>query len=178
MIIAFFPCTRFEDQILLYFRGDTCTIQKHPIDKKLEYSMRLHTELHRNYMDISKLCLIAIKRNLKLIIENPYAEQHYLKRYWCVKPSIIDHDRRDNGDYFRKPTQYFFVGFEPKYNFLMEPIPNNTVDIKMPIRSARKDMWDAVGAADRQTARSMMHPDYANRFIRQYILDAGKLEGD
>jgi hypothetical protein len=171
VIIAFFPCTRFEDQILLHFRGDVYQMKNYTLDKKLMCSMKLHEELHKNYMVISKLVMIAIKNNLKLIIENPYAEQHYLKRYWCVKPKIIDMDRRENGDYFRKPTQYFFINCEPKYNFLLEALPNNRVAVKMPIRTARKEVWDAVGASDRKTARSMIHPDYANRFIRQYLID-------
>lgn len=171
VIMAFFPCTRFEDQILLHFRGDVNQMKNYTQEMKLKCSMKLHEELSRNYAVISKLALIAIQRGLKLIIENPYAEQHYLKRYWCVKPKIIDRDRRENGDYFRKPTQYFFIGLEPKCNFLLEGIPNNAVIAKMPIRTTTKEIMDAVGAADRKTARSMIHPDYANRFIRQYILE-------
>ena len=171
LILAFFPCTRFEDQILLHFRGDVNQMKNYSPENKLHCSMKLHEELHRNYMTISMLALIAIERNLKLVIENPYSEQHYLKRYWCIKPYIVDTDRRDNGDYFRKPTQYFFIGLKPKCNFLFEAVPNNSISIKMPIRTTRKEVIEAVGAKDRQAARSMIHPQYANRFIRQYLID-------
>ena len=171
IVLAFFPCTRFEDQVLLAFRGENCG-NKDNDTEKLNRSMELHNELHRNYMLISELALIAIKRGIRLVIENPYSDQHYLKRYWCLKPSLIDKDRRDDGDYFRKPTQYYFLNFKPQQRFLFEAIPYNAIDVKMPIRYMPKEVIEKVGAKDRATARSMIHPDYANRFIRKYLIDA------
>lgn len=171
LILAFFPCTRFEDQIILSFRGDTYQYTKYKDDQKLKVSMKLHEELHRNYIVISKLVLLAKERDFQLVIENPFSEQHYLRRYWCIKPALIDKDRRENGDYFRKPTQYFFINIEPKDNFLFEPIPYNSIDVKFPIRTMRKDVQQMVGVDDRSKARSMIHPDYANRFIRQHLID-------
>lgn len=170
IILAFFPCTRFEDQALLLYRGEHYGDKNSDMDK-LKRSMGLHDELHRNYMLISELALIAIKKQIKMVIENPYSEQHYLKRYWCLKPSVIDKDRRDNGDYFKKPTQYYFINFQPKQNFLFEAIPYNAIETRAPIRFMNKDIVEKVKAKDRIAARSMIHPQYANRFIRQYLID-------
>jgi len=39
MILAFFPCTRFEDQIQLYFRGNACGQKKWTDIQKLEYDL-------------------------------------------------------------------------------------------------------------------------------------------
>ena len=50
--------------------------------QRLEYDLKLHNELHRYYSLISKLAIICMDRNIPLIIENPYSEQHYLRRYW------------------------------------------------------------------------------------------------
>ena len=163
LILAFFPCTRFEDQILLKFRGDLFQMKNYTDEQKLLADLQLHEELHENYETITMLALIAIRRNLKLMIENPIAEQHYLKRYWCLKPTIIDKNRRDNGDYFKKPTQYFFIGFEPKYNLVFEPI--EYVEHRKEIYLTAKD------GKSRQVRRSEIHPQYANRFIRQYLID-------
>ena len=91
-----------------------------------------------------------------MILENPAGEQHYLTRYWCVKPKVIDKNRRKNGDYFKKPTQFWFFNFEPKFNFIFEAL--DWVEPKT---------WSNLS----QTERSMIHPQYADRFIRQYILD-------
>ena len=156
MIIAFFPCIRFEEQVLLNFRGDNSGYKNWSTKKKLSNCLKLHNELNRNYELITKLAIICIDKNIPLIIENPYGEQHYLKRYWCIKPEIIDMNRRENGDYFIKPTQFWFVNCEPKYNMIFEPlefVKYKTVD------------------SQNQVGRSMIHPQYANRFIREFILE-------
>ena len=163
IIFAFFPCTRFEAKIPLGFRGEMYQQKKWDDIQKLEYSMNLHKELHRNYMLISELAEIALKRGLRLIIENPYTQPHYLTTYWCIKPKIIDKNRRENGDYMEKPTQFFFIGCEPKQNFIFEPI--EYVELR------KNDSMEGKDGKSRQERQSEMHPQYANRFIRQYILD-------
>ena len=162
LILAFFPCTRFEAQVIMYFRGDANGLDKWNIEQKLKYAMDLHEELHHYYMLISKLVLIALKKNLKLVIENPYNEQHYLKRYWCIKPKIIDFDRRQWGDYFMKPTQYYFINFEPKNNLILDE-GLEFVEKKKVIDCALCDK-----------ERSLIHPQYARRFIRSYLIDGNE----
>lgn len=161
IIFAFFPCTRFEARIPLGFRGEMQQQKKWDDIRKLEYSMNLHKELHRNYMLISELAEIALKRGLKLIIENPYTQPHYLTTYWCIKPKIIDKNRRENGDYMEKPTQFFFIGFNPRDNLIFEPIDYVEKRIVATVK----------GDKSRQVLRSEIHPQYANRFIRQYLID-------
>lgn len=129
----------------------------------MEYSIQLHEELNELYVLISKLVCIAEKRKLKLIIENPYTQPHYLTTYWSLKPSLIDKDRTQDGDYYKKPTQYWFINCEPKNNFIFEPI--EYVE-KKTIRKVR-----GTDTTTRKTERSMMHPQYARRFIKQYILE-------
>lgn len=162
LILAFFPCTRFEARIPLEFRGEAYQQKNWDDVKKLEYSMKLHDELHRNYELISKLAFIAITRDLKLVIENPYTQPHYLTTYWCLKPSLIDKDRQLNGDYYKKPTQFWFIGFNPKQNLVFEPI--DYVEGKVIATVSGEN------GKSRTTMRSMIHPQYANRFIRQYLI--------
>lgn len=154
--IAFFPCTRFDNQINLNFRGENYGMRDWDTTRKLRYDLKLHQELSRNYEVITKLAMIAFEKNIKLIIENPYSEEHYLRRYWCIKPLIIDYDRRDRGDHYKKPTQYFFLNRKPSNNLLFEG-----VEIK---KSKR------VSYTRNQVERSMISSDYANRFIREFIL--------
>ena len=162
LILAFFPCTRFEARIPLEFRGEAYQQKNWDDVKKLEYSMKLHDELHRNYELISKLAIIAITQDLKLVIENPYTQPHYLTTYWCLKPSLIDKDRQLNGDYYKKPTQFWFIGFNPKQNLVFEPI--DYVEGKVIATVSGEN------GKSRTTMRSMIHPQYANRFIRQYLI--------
>ena len=155
-IIAFFPCIRFEAQVLLNFRGENSGYKNWSLRKKLSNDLKLHNELNRNYELITELYIICIDKNILLIIENPYSEQHYLKRYWCIKPKIIDMNRRERGDHFIKPTQYWFINCEPKNNFIFEPLYETEYKTV--------DSQNTVG-------RSMIHPQYANRFIREFIID-------
>lgn len=174
VIIAFFPCTRFENQIMLSFRGQSKQFKTRSTEQKIKYDMGLMDELNRNYHLVCMLFLICLERGLKLIMENPYSEEHFLRRYWCVSPAIIDKDRRENGDYYAKPTQYWFLNLEPKCNFLLEPIKYNHLGEKDAIRRLNSSMYrDKMGDVSLRVERSMIHPDYANRFIRQYILENG-----
>ena len=160
IIMAFFPCTRFESRIQLAYRGESYQLLNYSDRDKLEISMQLHRELHENYDVISKMVCIALDKNLKMIIENPYTQPHYLTQFWCIKPKIVDKNRRENGDYMEKPTQYFCINFEPKQNVIFEPI-----------EFVEKRKVDYIQGKDRARIRSEIHPQYANRFIRQFILD-------
>lgn len=160
IIMAFFPCTRFESRIVLGFRGEQHQ-QKNKSDReKLEYAMMLHKELHTNYETISQMVCVCLDRGLKMIIENPYTQPHYLTNYWCIKPKLIDKNRRLDGDYMEKPTQFFFINCEPKENLVFEPI-----------EYVPKKRIDYIQGKNRARERSEIHPQYASRFIRKYIID-------
>ena len=162
IIMCFFPCTRFEDQILLSFRGEQYQDRTLTDLSKLERCIKLHGELHENYTLICMLMIICIKKELKIVFENPYSVQHYLQRYWCLKPQIIDKDRTRDGDYYVKPTQYFFVGFSPKNNLVLEPLEF--------VKKYNIEKGGVEGISC-TTARSMIHPQYASRFIKKYLID-------
>ena len=161
IIMAFFPCTRFEQQILLWFRGDAMQQKNWSLEKKLEKDLSLHSELSKNYEIITKLVIVCLRKQLRLIIENPYNEQHYLSKYWCIKPKYIDFDRTKKGDYFKKPTQYFFINIEPKCNLVFDGI-----EIK-----EKKKISECFGRENFQVERSMISKDYAKRFIQEFILE-------
>lgn len=167
LILAFFPCTRFESRVPLWFRGEAQQQKNWDIYQKLDYSMNLHDELHEFYLLISKLVYVAKKKGLRMVIENPYMQPHYLTTYWCLRPTLIDKDRTQNGDYYKKPTQYWFINFEPHYNLVFEPL--DYVETQVISKVKKKDGLSV------KTQRSMIHPQYANRFIREYLIDEKEL---
>lgn len=61
LIMAFFPCTRFEAKIPLLFRGESHGMENWNDIRKLEYSMKLHEELHELYMLICKLFIVVLR---------------------------------------------------------------------------------------------------------------------
>lgn len=162
VIMAFFPCTRFEAKVPLSFRGEAPQQKNWNDLKKLQYSMKLHGELHNLYEKLCELTVVAERKGLRMVIENPVTQPHYLTTYWCIKPSVIDRDRTNDGDYYKKPTQYFFIGFEPSFNIVMEPL-----DV---VKTRTIAGCRATETTSRQVERSMMHPQYARRFIKKYIL--------
>lgn len=155
LVIAFFPCIRFEDQIKMRFRGQTYKQNERPLIDNLEEDLKLFDELHHLYSLVTKLAIICIRKNLRLIIENPYSSTHTLTEYWCIKPKIIDVDRTRRGDWFKKPTQYWFINCEPKHNFIF---------------GKEKQCETKINVLCGTVERSMINPIYANRFIREFIL--------
>ena len=121
LIIAFFPCIRFEDQIQMHFRGTAIQMKNWTTEQKLENDLKLHRELSQMYGLVTKLAIICLRRKIPLIIENPYSTTHYLVKYWAIPATIIDKDRTIRGDFYKKPTQYYFINCEPKYNMILEP---------------------------------------------------------
>lgn len=160
IVMAFFPCTQFETQKTMFFRGEAYQ-QTNWIDKqKLEYCIKQHDTLNEFYKLISELVIVCIDRNIKLVIENP-CNNHYLEKYWCLKAQIHDYNRKENGDYYKKPTQYWFINCEPKNNLVFEGIElQKGGTIKKPLK-----------IKNRAVTRSMISPTYARRFIKTYILD-------
>ena len=65
LIFAFFPCTRFEAKVPLAFRGELPQQSKWTDEKKLEYSMQLHEELHQLYLLICKLFSVCLRGGIE-----------------------------------------------------------------------------------------------------------------
>ena len=55
IVLAFFPCVRFENQIMLSFRGQAKQMKKWSMKEKIEYDMHLMNRLKENYMIVCKL---------------------------------------------------------------------------------------------------------------------------
>ena len=164
LVFAFFPCTRFEAKIPLSFRGESFQQSKWTDEQKLEYSMKLHDELHELYIRICKLFSICLRGGWRMIVENPYTQPHYLTTYFPVRPSLIDKDRALNGDYYKKPTQFWFVNCQPEQSILFEPLEY--------VGTHKISHAEKLNAnASRTVKRSMIHPQYARRFIKQFVID-------
>ncbi len=157
--IAFFPCTMFQENNALWFSGRAYQMKKYSLTQKMDVCIERHQKLHLFYTRLCQLTRLYAEKGMKLIIENPATTPHYLTTYW-IAPSFTDKDRRKNGDHFKKPTQFWFINCEPKNNFLFEPI-----------EYCETKRIEHLKGSDRTVQRSMIHPQYANRFIRQQILE-------
>lgn len=68
LVMAFFPCTRFEAQIQLWFSGNNYGERSWDDEKKLSYAMQLHKELHKMYLLISKLFVLSLRGGGKWLL--------------------------------------------------------------------------------------------------------------
>lgn len=157
LILAFFPCTRFEESITLHYRGNATQMRNWSDKQKLDYVYKLHQELNLFYELFYKMYRHCLDNGLRLIVENPYCSQHYLVQYFPIKASLIDMDRTKRGDYYKKPTQYWFVNCKPENKMLAEATCSQIQ--KRTIRHTSN-----------KVERSMISKEYANRFIREFIL--------
>lgn len=156
LILAFFPCIRFTKRMIFNFTRKKAGNKKFNDIEKLEQNIKYFNEMDYLYSNISKMAIVCLRRKLKLIIENPYDKQHILTQFWNLKPNIIDMDRTKRGDNFKKPTQYWFINCKPKNNFVLDAI---TISEKKTINNTRNKI-----------ERSLINPNYARRFIKEYIL--------
>jgi hypothetical protein len=98
-----------------------------------------------------------------MIVENPYSGQHYLvlPQNFVMPPTFIDHDRTRRGDYFKKPTAYWFVNCKPTHGETFHsPRERKTVFTEKGSGSA--------GLCSEE--RSLISPEYARNFICDFVI--------
>ena len=61
LVMAFFPCTRFEDQILLSFRGEAYQLKNYTDEQKVNLDIKLHEELHMLYTLLCKMFVVSLR---------------------------------------------------------------------------------------------------------------------
>lgn len=162
LVFAFFPCTRFQTQTPLLARGESWSYKGWDELKKLENSRKIVNELNYNYERFCWLFEIALKKGFKMVVENPYSRPNFLRDYFPIKPAVIIKNRAELGDLYRKPTQFWFVNFKPKNEFVLR----NDGDVKLSINKVKGE-----NGVNRKTRRSLISPEFASRFIREFILE-------
>lgn len=160
--IAFFPCTMFQENNALFFSGRAHQMEKYTLAEKMAANIERHQKLNLFYTRLCQMVKIYAERKLKLIIENPATPPHYLTTYF-VPSTFTDKDRTKNGDYYKKPTQFWFINCKPSMNVVFEPLEH--------VETRNIEHEKSGEGKSRTVRRSMIHPQYANRFIRQYILE-------
>ena len=155
-IIAFFPCIYFCDMSQMqfsYYRTKT-------IREASELILQRSCDREYFFGLAVKMVTIAKERGLRLVMENPWTGETFLHRF-VKQPSVIDRDRRQRGDYYIKPTAYWFFNCEPTYG--LTPYHN---PIQKNVRKVQKGAHAGLCSEE----RSLMAPEYAHNFIIDFIL--------
>ena len=162
LIIAFFPCIYFETLQQTCFDLTSVNYRKKTMCEKIELTLdrlKSRTEFHAL---LYKLLWIAYNRNLRLIIENPSSGANYLiTGQNFPKPTMIDKNRMLRGDYYIKPTAYWFINCEPTYGRSFQ----NDKEQKTIMKASSSPK---AGVCSME--RSLISPDYARNFICDFII--------
>lgn len=161
LIMAFFPCIYFTGSVNpCYFRIDTCNYKNLTTKERFCTILKRADKRNRFYKLLYMLFGICATNGFRLVVENPYSSQHYLHNNFLFEPTIIDHNRTMRGDYFVKPTGFWFYNCEP----------TNGKTYQTPKK--RMVVWDMKGndGGICSEERSMISPDYARNFICDFII--------
>lgn len=161
LIMAFFPCIYFCENNNLYFTGQHHNLNGKDADFIEKNTIERANNRHYLYTLILKLFNVCTNKHLRLIVENPYSVEHYLHNNFPYKPAVIDKDRTRRGDYFKKPTQYWFHNCE------------NTIGYSYTFQKEHKSVSKSksgIKAGICSEDRSLISPDYARNFICDFII--------
>lgn len=169
LILAFFPCIYFCSASESYYNFGSFNYRHLSRVEAANNMIERGGHKFEFWARLIKFMAFCETHGLRLIVENP-STLNYL-RLTCqfpYKPSYLDPDRSQRGDYFKKPTMYFFVNCSPGLGYTRQPnLHRQTVGAQKP--------GQAKGLCSEE--RSMISPIYAHNFIVDQILGKIKLLG-
>lgn len=173
LIMAFFPCIYFTGSSNpLFFNGKSGNYKGLTNYQIVDKIIKRSWQRQEFYDKLLKFVRICYKRNLRMIFENPYDDsQHFLKNNFIQEPEVFDKNRRLRGDYFQKPTGYWFFNCKATYGESYQDDKEHKN-----IRDIPGSKGDGLCSEE----RSMISPDYARNFICDFVLgkkqDIGQLQ--
>lgn len=163
LIMAFFPCIYFCAPSQMNFTWGCINYRNMTTKQKTDAILERDKNRAEFYGLAIKMLAIAEERGLRLIMENPWSENTYLKGNFIIPPSVVDNNRMLRGDYRVKPTAYWFINCEPTnlHTHQLDKLAEKKTHMKSKASSQ-------AGLCSEE--RSMISPDYARNFICDFII--------
>ena len=196
LIMNFFPCIKFcsvMEQIQHEDFYDASQRKRKDFGTKEYYInkwriLRKYSQERFYFYDLAlKMTAVCQIKGLRMIMENPWHPTNFTNHFWFMRTTLIDKDRTKRGDYFHKPTAYWFVNCERTYGQTYQQTPPYKIKTitagsgasrtkrnakkwmdKDVLDNQFKDHNSKTGLCDEE--RSMISPDYARNFICDFIL--------
>ena len=168
LIMAFFPCIHFCDAKTLFFKGWHIAQRGWSLEKIMRENVEFSAEREKFFRLLMMLVAVCSMLGLRLIIENPYntSGMTYLENNF-PNPSVLDRNRMNRGDYFFKPTAYWFFGCEPTSTHETFQRDKTQRTIMKCHNSGERGLCSE--------ERSMISPDYARNFICDFVIGKAQL---
>lgn len=162
LIVAFFPCIYFETIQQLDFALLRNGTQNRPLSQRIEYALDRLKKRTRFHELLYKFVAICDKNKIRLVIENPATPPNYLiTGQNFLPPTFIDKNRMERGDWFVKPTAYWFFNCERTYGF-----SHQNDKVQKTINKCERSKGNGLCGGE----RSLISPDYARNWICDFIL--------
>lgn len=161
LVVAFFPCIYFCATSQIAFSLNNNNYKRLNVAEKIKEILKRSDNRKLYYDTLVKFCGICLTRKIKMIFENPWSEQTFLKANFIKAPNIVDVNRARRGDYFKKPTAYWFFNCEPTHGESFQ----NDKKVRN-VHKAKKGEKAGICSIE----RSMISPDYARNFICDFVI--------
>lgn len=163
LIVAFFPCIEFSCVAQMWFSLGQRDYKKWEYKKIFDYMLNKSNERTKMFNLLYKFCFVVLERGLRMVFENPWGLNTYLKQNVFLKePDVVDNDRSMRGDFRIKPTAYWFWNCEPTNGFTMQPYQGKIYN--------HNELKKAPKAGICSEERSMISKDYARNWICDFII--------
>lgn len=164
LIMAFFPCIEFSGVSQIWFSLNCKDYHNWPCRKRVDYMLDKNRRRAFMFDLLMKFCCICLERGIRMVFENPWLGNTYLRQNVFLKrPSVVDWDRSERGDLRIKPTAYWFFNSAPTRMVTYQQTPRYKIKLHRQLRAAPH-----AGLCSEE--RSMISPDYARNFIADFIL--------
>ena len=161
LVLAFFPCIYFSALSQIAFSFGCKNYRKLTVMEKSNKIIERSHNREKFFRLCVKMIAVSMQRGLRIIMENPWNEQTFLKANFVAPPTFVDKNRTLRGDYFVKPTAYWFFNCEPTYG--------NSIQINKDVKNVL-DCKKGKEAGICSEERSMISPYYARNFICDFII--------
>ena len=161
LIMAFFPCIYFCDMSQMAFSFGCTNYRAMTLREKTDAILDRAGKRLTFYSLLVKLVSLVQDKGLRMVVENPWNGQTYLKANFVMPPTLVDNNRLMRGDYYKKPTAYWFIN--------CEPTNGRTFQKDKEQKFVKKSKGSPVAGICSEE-RSMISPDYARNFICDFIL--------
>ncbi len=168
LIIAFFPCIYFCSYAEYNIKQESYAMRNWSRRKVWEWKLNFMNNRHQFSVLALKFAAIVETKGIRMIMENPWNEQNYTNYHWFKKPTIIDKNRQERGDYFHKPTAYWFYCCEPTFGKSFQTPKETRKIVKYGSGKGIAKGSGKQGLCSEE--RSMISPDYARNFICDFII--------
>lgn len=160
LIVAFFPCIYFCAMSQMAFYPTYVNYRCKTTKETYDLILKRNEDRAYFYSLLMKLFCVVRMKGLRMIVENPWSEQTYLKANF-EKPQLVDMNRMLRGDYYKKPTAYWFVNCEPTDGFTHQEDKE-----KKTILNSKGSGQAGICSED----RSLISHDYARNWICDFVL--------